>query len=140
MAKRTVVGTRHGSFARMMSPSEKDMYGLSEVTPESIVAETKAAFGLLRCGHLALLEGCLSEALDYFFKSAVISVNLIFTARVHKLDLPESFLRKASNIASHAIHGIKKVMKILSMKKILKHEELLHPLSGQIFSGRLLSC
>jgi len=83
-------------------------------------------------GTKSLLEGDLSEAMNCFFKSAAIACNVTFTAKTHGVELPESFMNQMCVVADRATHGIKKVMKMVAMKKILEHESVMHPVAAAL--------
>lgn len=126
MSKRTVTGVRgrKKSFAATL-PALGD-----SVSPEALMKEGSHAVELLRLGARCILNGELDDALSYFFKSAAIACNVTFTAKTHAVPLPDRYMDQMCLVTDKATHGIKKVMKMVAMKKMLDHEEVMHPGAG----------
>ncbi len=115
-----------------MSGSTHD---LGDVTVEALAKESKLAMQELHTGLKCLVENELAEAMNAFFKSAAISVNVLFTARTHNIPISGELTNKMEKICGHATHGIKKVLKLICFKRILKHEEIHHDLENPEVKG-----
>src|SRR3989304_6063959 len=111
------------------------MHDLGDVTPQALVSESKTALDAFRCAMKELMSGRLAPAMDGFFKSAAIAVNVIFTARTHDVELPDGLVEKMDALAAQATHGIKKVTKMVAMKKIMEHEGVHHPVLAGFLSN-----
>ena len=97
-----------------------------EPTVESIASEAEWAIKFLMIGKREFVSHNWTEAIDLFFKSANIATNVISTAHMHEIDLPENILKDMENVAAEATMGIKKVMKAMAAKVMIHHERDFH--------------
>lgn len=100
---------------------------LGEVTSEALEEQARVATSAYMQGNKLLLNGQVNPAMDLFFKSAAIAVNVVFTARTHGVPVGDKLIHSMNALCDQATHGIKHIMKIVAAKKLMKHNALLHP-------------
>jgi hypothetical protein len=97
-----------------------------EPTVGTIVREAEWAIKFLITGKREFASHNWTEAIDLFFKSANIATNVISTAHMHEIDLPDQVVTDMENVISESTSGIKKVMKAMAAKVMIHHERDFH--------------
>lgn len=101
--------------------------GLGMVSAQTLIEEADTACQMLIRGEKFFVEGNWQLAIDQYFKAAAIATNVIFTANVNRIPLPEEVARDMNCLIEKGTHGIKKIMKVAAAKTLLHHEKLFHP-------------
>ena len=109
-------------MARGTGKPNLSKHNLGHVRPQELIEEAKIANDMLIFGFESLRDNRLEEAMDLFFKSAAVSVNVIFTTRVNRIPMPHQVMDDMITVSTRATNGIR-----LIMKKVI---------SGRIARGR----
>jgi hypothetical protein len=99
---------------------------IGAVTPETIIREAEWACRFLMAAKENLLKKEWHASVDAYFKAAAIATNIIFTANVNQLRLPEAVVKDMNTVIAEATDGLKKVMKVIAVRKLMHHEKEFH--------------
>jgi len=104
---------------------------IGAVTPETIIREADWACRFLMAGKANLLKKEWHASVDAYFKAAAIATNIIFTANVNQLRLPEAVVKDMNTVIAESADGLKKVMKVIAIRKVMHHEQAFHKGAAQ---------
>lgn len=103
------------------------MNGLAgDVSPVSLIKEAEVACRFLKNANRSLSEKEWNAAVESYFKAAAVATNVVFTAKVHGVELPTAVVSDMNCVIADGTRGIQAVMKIVAAKKMLRHERTMH--------------
>lgn len=103
-----------------------NMHDLGHVDSKALAREVDHAERMLKEGLRALQRGEHAHAMNEFFRAGAVGVNVIFTAKTHQTSIPKSDLDRCKKVIELSTDGIKKMMKLISYKKVKEHESAMH--------------
>jgi hypothetical protein len=128
---RTVISIRKGGRLRgKLSKPCLARHDLGNVTAGDLIEEGEIAVSMFVEGVEHLKRKELDIAIDLFFKSAAVAVNVIFTARTHKIAVPAKVINTMQEVSAKATQGIMEVIMVVAKNKTLKHEVRMHGKKG----------
>jgi hypothetical protein len=95
---RTIIGVK--------SACNLSMHNLGNVTAKDLISEAASAANMFNDGARKLKQRAYGQAMNLFFKSAAIAVNVVFTARVHRIQLPAKTVRLMRDVSARSAKAI----------------------------------
>lgn len=124
-SRRTIVGVGKKGL-RATTGFDLSRHDLGKLSKDALIDELNVSVKMLRNGFAAFQEGDMATSMNLLFKAAAVSVNVIFTIRVHKVNVSKDMFKTALKVSEEATAGIKKIMKAMVRKKIGRHEIVFH--------------
>lgn len=111
-------------MARSNDPLSR--HDLGHVDPKALHDEIGHAERMLKTAVSALSRREYSHAMNEFFRSGAVAVNVLFTAKTHRIPMERKDLDRAKKVVELSTDGIRKIVKATAFRKVIKHEKRMH--------------
>jgi len=102
---------------------------MGQLTISTLLHEAEWACKFLVQADKSMMAHDWKNAIDSYFKSAAVATNIIFTANIHQIPIPEKCVADMNAIIARSTEGMKKIMKVAAAKALVHHEKAFHPRS-----------